>query len=321
MEGKESLVRSAEGHQESPGPESLVCVAVDGSRAARQAVLWGAVEARLRRAPLLVVHVDLLATDSVGDSHQRPDQTLLEASARAALELEPDISVRTGVVVGTSIRAELVALSRRASVLALGIDPTRPRAAHGALGPIEDYVAVHASCPVVVVAPLSFVAPGAREQVTVGWTDGHTARLALEAAAEEAWLRGTALSILTVPPTVDPQLAGIIPPPDQESALIDEVGRLEDRHPGLLINITHRTESATTALRSMAPMSELLVLGCHHTTKPWSIRTGPVAAGLMRESHCPVMLVGRRARQHAGVQDSHRTDQHSPESQRHQEAG
>ncbi len=280
--------------------EAVVCVAVDGSRAARQAVLWGAVEARLRHVPLLVVHVNIVATDSVGaDSSEVSGQTLLASSAEAARQLEPEIDIRTDLLTGTSIRAELVAVSQRAAVLAIGIDPTQPRWAHGARGPIEDHVAVHAGCPVVTVAPKAFLVPGARSQTTVGWTEGHTARLALEAAAEEAHLRSAALTILTVPPVPDPQVAGIIASPDQESALIDAVGEIEDRYPGMPINIIHQTDDVTTALRSMAPLSELLVLGCHHSSEPWSIRTGPVAAALMRDGHCPVMLVGRLARPHA----------------------
>ena len=120
-------------------------MAVDGSRAARHAVLWAAVEARLRHVPLLVVHVVIVATESVGaDASELSSQNLLESSAKAARELEPEIEVRTELLTGSSVRAELVAVSQRATVLALGIDPSRPRWAHGARGPIEDHVAVHA---------------------------------------------------------------------------------------------------------------------------------------------------------------------------------
>ena len=280
--------------------DGTVCVGVDGSRASRRAVLWGAVEARLRHAPLLLVHVELVATESLGaNARDVSGELLLASSAMAAVDLEPDIEVRTELVTGSSVRAELVQLTQRCMVLALGIDLTRSRATHGARGPIEDYVAVHADCPVVMVAPASFVAPGARTQVTVGWSEGHNARLALAAAAEEAHLRGAVLSVVSVPPVSDPRLDGIVPAPDHESALIDAVGELEDRYPGLPIDITHRTGDVTAALSAMSALSELFVLGSHHSSKPWSIRTGPVAEALMRDGHCPVMLVGRRARHQA----------------------
>ena len=48
------------------GDNKEVTVGVDGSRAARQAVVWGAYEARLRRSPLKIVHVQEVATDAVG---------------------------------------------------------------------------------------------------------------------------------------------------------------------------------------------------------------------------------------------------------------
>ena len=314
MEAQEPRARDVARSDDLSGRhrETVVCVAVDGSRAARQAVLWGAVEARLRHAPLVIVHVEVVATESLGaEPSELSGQILLESSATAASELEPDVDVRTELVTGSSVRAALFALSQRATVLALGIDPTRPRWAHGGRGPIEDHVAVHAGCPVVTVAPKSFLAPGARSQVTVGWTEGHTARLALDAAAEEAHLRGADLSVLTVPPVQDPQVAGIIPAPNQESALIDAVGEIEDRYPGLPINITHQTDDVSAALKSMAPLSELLVLGCHHSAEPWSIRTGPVAAALMRDGHCPRDARGPPSPQRAERPTSQPSDQHS----------
>ena len=48
-----------------PG-QLLVVVGVDGSRAAQQAVRWAAIEARMRAATLLIVHVEPLAADVVG---------------------------------------------------------------------------------------------------------------------------------------------------------------------------------------------------------------------------------------------------------------
>jgi nucleotide-binding universal stress UspA family protein len=288
------------GHQERDTGRSAqtVVVGVDGSRAAYQAVRWAAIEARLRTAMLLIVHVEPLATDVVGpDRSWPPGGAILRSSMQVAEEIEPEIAIKTVSATGASVSEELLRVSENAHIIALGIDLTRTRASHGARGPLEDRVAVHADCPVVAVAPLSFIAPAARTQVTVGWTDNHTAALALAAAAEEAHLRGIALTVVTVPPSFDPQLAGIIDPPNHESVLIGSVAALEEQYPGLVINITHRHGDVSQLLSRMASSSELLVLGCHHAKQPWSIRTGPVAETVMRTGHCPVMLVGRRARQ------------------------
>jgi nucleotide-binding universal stress UspA family protein len=299
-----------QGQHVEPGRQ-LVVVGVDGSRAAQQAVRWAAIEARLRAARLLIVHVEPLAADVVeADRPWHAGESLLRSSGQAAREIEPEIDVELISAAGASVSEELLRVADGAEVIALGIDLTRSRASHGARGPLEDRIAVHANSPVVTVAPLSFITPGARTQVTVGWTDNHTAKLALRVAAEEAQLRGIALTVVTVPPERDPQLAGIIDPPDHESPLIASIAALEAQYRGLAINITHQTGDVRQALSAMASTSELLVLGCHHSSQPWSIRTGPVAEAVMRTGHCPVMLVGRRAKQ-PGVQSPASARRHS----------
>jgi nucleotide-binding universal stress UspA family protein len=279
----------------------VVFAGVDGSRAAREAVRWGAVEARLRRAQLLIGHVEAFAADRGRAQIPRPsDDALLRTSAAVAAAMEPEIDVRTVSAVGSRVSTELLRLAEGAQVIALGIDLTRPRTAHPVRGRLEDRVAVHANCPVVTVAPGSFILPGARNQVSVGWTDKRSAQLALHAAAEEAQLRHAALSVVTVRPVLDPQVVGIIEPPNQESPLIAAIGDLEQRYPGLGINISRQTGDVAAALSAVAASSELLVLGSYHSSKPWRLRTGPVAEALMRLGHCPVMLVGR-ATQPAGA--------------------
>jgi nucleotide-binding universal stress UspA family protein len=131
----------------------------------------------------------------------------------------------------------------------------------------------------------------------VGWAEGTTGRRALEVAAEEAALRGSLLSIVTIPPTAtrSPEL-----PSERinfEQALIDSIRRIESTYPGLRIDITHRSGHVDTELERSLDRAALLVLGSHHSEQSWSIRVGPIAEEMMRRSPCPVMLVGRRARQ------------------------
>ena len=73
--------------------------------------------------------------------------------------------------------------------------------------------------------------------------------------------------------------------------------RIESTYPGLEIDVTHRTGQVDTELERSLDRAALLVLGSHHSEQSWSIRVGPIAEELMRRSPCPVMLVGRRARQ------------------------
>jgi len=274
----------------------LVFVGVDRSRAAREAVRWGAVEARLRRAQLLIGHVEGVAAHRLAAQAPRSsDDALLHSSAQVAAAMAPEIDVRTVWAVGSRVSTELLRLAERAQVIALGIDLTRRPTTHPVRGRLEDRVAVQAHCPVVTVAPGAFLMPGLREQVSVGWTDSRTALLALDAAAAEARLRNAPLNVVTVSPVLHPDVVGVIEPPVPEPALIDAIVDLRNRYPGLVIQISPTTGDVTAALSAVAVDAELLVLGAYHSDKPWSLRTGPVAAALTRLGYCPVMLVGRRA--------------------------
>ena len=56
---------------------------------------------------------------------------------------------------------------------------------------------VHAHCPVVTVNGPGPIVGQDYDKIVLGWTEGTTGRRALEAAAEEAALRGSLLSIVT----------------------------------------------------------------------------------------------------------------------------
>jgi nucleotide-binding universal stress UspA family protein len=141
------------------------------------------------------------------------------------------------------------------------------------------------------------------DKIVLGWTEGSTGRRALDAAAEEAALRGSLLSIVTIPPPDTPLPALPSERVKVEEALIDSIRRIESTYPGLRIDVTHKSGHVGTALEQSLDRAALLVLGSHHSEQSWSIRVGPIAEELMRRSPCPVMLVGRRARS-GGVAES-----------------
>jgi nucleotide-binding universal stress UspA family protein len=273
-----------------------VLVGVNGSRASRRALLWATHQARVRCAELLVVHVGAVATDAVGlDGWSDESDAVLKASAAAASDMEPDIAIFTRSARCDSVSDYLVDLSAEASLLVLGLDPTRPRATHGALGPIEDRVAVHARCPVVTVSGTLSSIENAHARIVVGWTDNHTGHQALRAAAAEAVINSSVLAVVTVPTPVDPTAARFLRSRPDEPDLIDAVSKIERLHPGLQIDIAHLKGAPADLLVQQSSSADLLVLGCHHSEQAWSIRTGPVAESVMRLAHCPVMLVGRLA--------------------------
>jgi nucleotide-binding universal stress UspA family protein len=271
-----------------------ILVGVNGSRASRRALLWATHQARVRCAELRVVHVGAVATDAVGlDGWSDESDSVLKAAA--ASDMEPDIAIFTRSARCDSVSDYLVDLTAEASLLVLGVDPTRPRATHGALGPIEDRVAVHALCPVVTVAGTLSSIENAHARIVVGWIDNHSGHRALRAAAAEAVINSSVLTVVTVPTPVDPRVARFLRSRPDEPDLIDAVSKIERLHPGLQIDIAHLKGAATDLLVQQSSSADLLVLGCHHSEQTWSIRTGPVAESVMRLAHCPVMLVGRLA--------------------------
>ena len=148
--------------------------------------------------------------------------------------------------------------------------------------PVEDRVVVHAHCPVVTVNGPGPIVGQDYDRIVLGWTEGTTGRRALEAAAEEAALRGSLLSIVTIPPTAP--LSPALPPEgiNVEQVLIDAMRRIESTYPGLEIDVTHRTGQVDTELERSLDRAALLVVGSHHSEQSWSIRVGPIAEELIR---------------------------------------
>jgi nucleotide-binding universal stress UspA family protein len=274
-----------------------IVVGVDESPESGWAVLWAAREARLRGVTLTLVHVTSSVSEdpAAGVDAESDAERLLSVRAAEASELEPGITITPRLYESRSISVQLVELSRAADLLVVGVAAARPRADHGVLGPVEDRVVVHAHCPVVTVNGPGPIVGQDYDKIVLGWTEGTTGHRALEAAADEAALRGSLLGVVTVSPAaayapaVPNERVGV------EQALIDSIHRIESTHPGLRIDLTHRSGHVVRELQQSLDRAALLVLGSHHSQQAWSIRIGPVAEELMRLSPCPVMLVGRRS--------------------------
>ena len=209
-----------------------IVVGVNQSPEARWAVLWAAREARLRDATLSLAHVkSSVADDRADDCSESEAETLLIVRAAEASELEPGIAITSRLYESGSISEQLIELSGAAALLVLGVASARPRAEHGLRGPVEDRVVVHAHCPVVTVNGPGPIVGQDYDKIVLGWTEGTTGRRALEAAAEEAALRGSLLSIVTIPATATPSPALPSERINVEQALIDSIRRIESHLP------------------------------------------------------------------------------------------
>jgi nucleotide-binding universal stress UspA family protein len=143
-----------------------IVVAVDGSDASRDALRWAADEARLRSAPLVVVHawtfvppqpyadpagLALPAGDLPGQLSAESDaaQFALDAAVQDALGEQPDIEVERKLVEGDAGEA-VVAESADAELVVVG-SHGRSGISAALLGSVSRHVVSHAACPVVVV--------------------------------------------------------------------------------------------------------------------------------------------------------------------------
>jgi hypothetical protein len=141
---------------------------------------------------------------------------------------------------------------------------------------------VDARCPVVTVNGPAPIVGEDYDKIVVGWTEGHTGRRALEAAAEEAALRGSLVSVVTITPS-----AGGSPPRsparmDLEQALIDSISRIECAHPGLRIDVIHRSGDVAAEIGTILAEGSPARFGLLSQRAVVEHSAGPIPEELMR---------------------------------------
>jgi nucleotide-binding universal stress UspA family protein len=145
-----------------------IVVGTDGSPGAQRAVSWALGEARLRKAPLQVVHawmvplIDALpepwavgapslgpSDDDVHDHLEAAARNLLDACVDEARSADPGVEIHGELVEGRPAAALLEA-ARNADLLVVG---SRGRGGFAGLllGSVSAQCVHHAPCPVVVV--------------------------------------------------------------------------------------------------------------------------------------------------------------------------
>lgn len=175
-----------------------VMVGTDGSRCSRDAIQWAAREAVRRRRPLRVVRVfDPIRTVASALDTLPPIESQ-RISAETALSeavgsVDVDVETERIMVRGNPVK-ELSALSTDAETLVVG-SRGLGNLASLLLGSTSLRLAMHASCPVVVVRPQTFhgIGPSAG-RVVAGVDGGRQTAQVLELAFAECDLRGSGLT-------------------------------------------------------------------------------------------------------------------------------
>lgn len=263
-----------------------VVAGVDGSSRSREAALWAAREARRRRTPLELV---LVNDDPARTEYGQRTVAELASSCR---EAEPEVTVSgeavpghpTDVIVRRSARAGLVVVGSRG---------------HGGfisalVGSISAGVAMHATCPVVIVRGGT---PRTHGPVVVGVDHSPGGQAALRFAFDASDQRQCELIAVQVLPDAYPGIAAMR---ERDRADLREAAELllaqrlagwSETHPDVALRRVTLEGSPVTVLRDCSRDAELLVIGHHGRGGFPGMLLGSVAHAVLHHAPCSVAVV------------------------------
>jgi nucleotide-binding universal stress UspA family protein len=274
-----------------------------------EAVQTAAAEATRRRTGVLLVHGRrprrTPGSIRAGGPPPAPAEELLSAArARVRNLLDPDLPVETSLHDTTGPQA----LITESAAAVLVVVQRRPLAGAGRLaaGSTSSTVAAHARCPVLVVGAPQ---PSPGREVVVGVDENARSTTAIEAAFDEAALRGAALvAVHAWTPDDELRSYGWVPrtPDDldrprqtREAALAEQLAGRCTAYPD--IDVTRRVVEgpAGPTLVHAAQTAQLLVITRSRTDPPadfTSIGLGSIARHCLNHAPCPVLVVPAFAR-------------------------
>ncbi|OXM69169.1 universal stress protein [Amycolatopsis vastitatis] len=282
----------------SAGTPPPIVTGVDGSAESLDAVRWAARTARLRNAPLEIVHALDVSALLAGGVVPPPDEMVdaLRARGRRALRTAQELAAAQGVPSAVTrldpdrAAQSLVEASRTAALLVVG------STGHGRLtsllaGSVAAAVGTHAHCDTVVVRGDSWDEPAAAGRPVVTGIDGSEAGArVLAAALAEARTRRAPLVVLhawadTPPPHPDPRcvteagqrLLG-------ERVLAHDTGDVEVER--VVVHAHPRRE-----LVERSGTAQLVVVGDRGRGGFPGLLLGSTGHALLHHAACPVLLV------------------------------
>lgn len=280
-----------------------VVVGVDSPEPRQAAIELAALQARRFDTGLTLMHVlqppvqFSMSPLAVGlEDIAKADQSMLDKLIATVTLEHPDIRVQGDLVIGTPAY-DLIQASHRAKLLVLGC-----RGIGGfeemLLGSVSAQVAVHASCPTIVVRPLRpDDLPGG--PIVVGVDGSASSRAAVEFAVLQAV--GTDCEIEAVHvwhpdysgANDGQELLGIV---DQETAaealLAECVAGYADKYPDVRIGqIVVRHEAAEEVMVRASERASLVVVGSRGRGAFRGLILGSVSQALLHHGRCPIAVV------------------------------
>ncbi|MCK8674174.1 universal stress protein [Rhodococcus sp. HM1] len=290
-----------------PEGNNQVVVGVDGSAASTAAVRWAAATAAARDLVLRIVHViDFSPTGYAGAPYvesakvfewaEEDGRVMLSDAAAVARAVAPDVRIETTLVPAGGSHW-FVEESARARMIVLGASGSG-RIGQALLGSTPIVVASHGHCPVVVVRGDE---PDPTAPVVVGVDGSPISERAVAAAFEEASQRGVPLVAVHVWSDVKvgtfsgADRAELLDPrafEDSEQVLLAE--RLSgycERYPDVVVHREVYLDGPRLHLQAWSEKAQLVVVGSRGRGGFTGLLLGSTGNGLIREAHCPVMVV------------------------------
>lgn len=278
----------------------VILVGVDGSKVAGAALEFAADEAHRRGARLVIAHAGTSGSVDPRTEVEPIAETVCREAIATVAAMHPDLDSHAVKRVADPA-ALLVDLSATADLLVVGTHRTG-RLRGWVLGSVSQYVAAHASCPVVTITALPEHDGG---PVVLGASASPGGITALRFACEEARVRGVSVRAIRAILTEDWAVSGsgyAVPPSadvlhDAARAELDKVLSLaKDEYPDVSIDGEVTTANPFLDLLKASEGAALLVIGSRRDQEAALPHLGPVAAWLLHQASCPLAVVGHRAK-------------------------
>ncbi|GAA3105997.1 universal stress protein [Streptomyces rectiviolaceus] len=292
-------------------PVEPVVVAVDGSAGSDHALEWALTAARLRGAPLRIVHVRQYAMPLADGPHMPTIDHRLDADpvidrTRRALERRPELPpMAFDVVEGTPGR-DLPRLGEAAQLLVVG---SRGRGGFASLllGSNGLACAREAACPVVVVRPGEEITAGAEPCVVLGLDPLSPHDDTIGFAFAEAALRGAVLRVVCAypgPVLVYTATGDFVTSAEADTATAaqyteragEQLAPFEERYPGVNVEKEVLPGDAAGLVVDASRDAELVVVGRHQSRMPLGRLMGSVTNAVLLHARGAVAVVPPESR-------------------------
>jgi nucleotide-binding universal stress UspA family protein len=280
-----------------------VVVGVDGSAADTAAVRWAVQEAHRCPARLCVVHAlsqrHSVAFHRAGPAfvaeERRAADDVLGSAVRQARALAADVDVHPVLEVGPPA----VALLLRAAAADLVVLGSKGRGGFAGLllGSTSLHVAMHASCPVVVLRGPCAGAGAASGRIVVGADGSPSSESALRFAFTRARRDSRGLTVVRAwgATAVFVDVPGSAKwervEKEEQATLSEALVPWRDRYPGVDVLEKSVLGNAAALLVDESAAAELLVVGSRGHGGFAGLLLGSVSHAALHHAHCPVAVV------------------------------